>query len=321
MLSRTADSLYWMARYTERAENTARLIDIGLQQSLLPGQQREAAASLAGMLGLAELLPVYQAKFGDVNPESVIRFMVLDEDNPSSIWCSLHNARENARAVRGQITTGMWETINGTWLEFLKLCDDNLPLREPGKFFEWVQMRSHLSRGMTIGTMFKDEAFRFIRLGTFIERADSTARMIDLRFQDIEAQDAMSGLLDPDDPEHAVREFYHWEAVLRSLSAFEAYRKVYRDTISGTRVAELLILNKDMPRSIASCVNEIVTNLENVGNGNSHETRRRAGKLAATLRYLTIEEIAEDGLHDWLTKLLADIDDMGVRIRQDFLVL
>ena len=321
MLSRTADSLYWMARYTERAENTARLIDIGLQQSLLPGQQREAAASLAGMLGLAELLPVYQAKFGDVNPESVIRFMVLDEDNPSSIWCSLHNARENARAVRGQITTGMWETINGTWLEFLKLCDDNLPLREPGKFFEWVQMRSHLSRGMTIGTMFKDEAFRFIRLGTFIERADSTARMIDLRFQDIEAQDAMSGLLDPDDPEHAVREFYHWEAVLRSLSAFEGYRKVYRDTISGTRVAELLILNKDMPRSIASCVNEIVANLENVGNGNSRETRRRAGKLAATLRYLTIEEIAEDGLHDWLTKLLAGIDDLGVRIRQDFLVL
>lgn len=321
MLSRTADSLYWMARYTERAENTARLIDIGLQQSLLPGQQREAEASLAGMLGLAELMPVYQKKFGDVNPESVIRFMVLDEENPSSIWCSLHNARENARAVRGQITTGMWETINTTWLEFLQLCDQGLPLSEPGKFFEWVQMRSHLSRGITIGTMFKDEAFRFIRLGTFIERADSTARMIDLRFLAIEQQDAATGMLDPHDPENAVREFYHWEAVLRSLSAFEAYRKVYRDTISGGRVAELLILNKDMPRSIASCVNEIVANLENVGNGNSRETRRRAGRLAATLRYLTIEEIAEDGLHDWLTQLLADIDDLGGRIRQDFLVL
>ncbi len=321
MLSRTADSLYWMARYTERAENTARLIDIGLQQSLLPGQQREAEASLAGMLGLAELMPVYQKKFGEVNPESVIRFMVLDEENPSSIWCSLHNARENARAVRGQITTGMWETMNTTWLEFLQLCEQGLPLNEPGKFFEWVQMRSHLSRGITIGTMYKDEAFRFIRLGTFIERADSTARMIDLRFQDIEQQDAVAGMLDPDDPEYAVREFYHWEAVLRSLSAFEAYRKVYRDTISGSRVAELLILNKDMPRSIASCVNEIVANLENVGNGNSRETRRRAGKLAATLRYLTIEEIAADGLHDWLTKLLADLDDLGVRIRQDFLVL
>jgi uncharacterized alpha-E superfamily protein len=321
MLSRTADSLYWMARYTERAENTARLIDIGLQQSLLPGQQRQAEASLAGMLGLAELMPVYQKKFGDVNPESVIRFMVLDEENPSSIWCSLHNARENARAVRGQITTGMWETMNTTWLEFLQHCDQGLPLNEPGKFFEWVQMRSHLSRGITIGTMYKDEAFRFIRLGTFIERADSTARMIDLRFQDIEQQDAVSGLLDPDDPEYAVREFYHWEAVLRSLSAFEAYRKVYRDTISGSRVAELLILNKEMPRSIASCVNEIVANLENVGNGNSRETRRRAGKLAANLRYLTIEEIADDGLHGWLTQLLGDIDDLGVRIREDFLLL
>ena len=321
MLSRTADCLYWMARYTERAENTARLIDIGLQQSLLPGQQREAEASLAGMLGLAELLPVYQDKFGEVNPESVIRFMVLDEENPSSIWNSLHNARENARAVRGQITTGLWETTNATWLEFLKLCEEGLPLIDPGKFFEWVQLRSHLSRGITIGTMIKDEAFRFIRLGTFLERTDSTARMIDLRFHQIETQDAYAGILDPDDPEYAVREFYHWEAVLRSLSAFEAYRKVYRDTITGNRVAELLILNPDMPRSIAACMNEVVSNLQLVGNGNSAETRRRAGKLASTLRYLTMEEIAGEGLHSWLTQLLADIDDLGVRMRQDFLVL
>ena len=321
MLSRTADSLFWMARYTERAENTARLIDIGLQQSLLPGQQREAEASLAGMLGLAELLPIYQKKFGDVNPESVIRFMVLDEENPSSIWCSLHNARENARAVRGQITTGLWEITNSTWLEFLKLCDEGLPLNDPGKFFEWVQMRSHLSRGVTIGTMLKDEAFRFIRLGTFLERADSTARMIDVRFHDIESQEARTAEQDAEAPEQAVRDFYHWEAVLRSLSSFEAYRKVFRDTISGTRVAELLILNPDMPRSIASCMNEVVANLREVGNGNSGETRRRAGKLAATLQFLTIEEIMETGLHDWLTKLLADIDDLGGRIRQDFLVL
>ena len=220
MLSRTADSLYWMARYTERAENTARLIDIGLQQSLLPGQEREAEASLAGMLGLAELLPIYQKKFGDVNPESVIRFMVLDEENPSSIWCSLHNARENARAVRGQITTGMWETMNSTWLEFLKLCDEGLPLSDPGKFFEWVQMRSHLSRGITIGTMFKDEAFRFVRLGIFVERADSTARMLDVRFHAIESQEAKTAAQDDEAPEQAVRDFYHWEAVLRSLSAF-----------------------------------------------------------------------------------------------------
>lgn len=321
MLSRTADSLYWMARYTERAENTARLIDIGLQQSLLPGQEREAEASLAGMLGLAELLPIYQKKFGDVNPESVIRFMVLDEENPSSIWCSLHNARENARAVRGQITTGMWETMNSTWLEFLKLCDEGLPLSDPGKFFEWVQMRSHLSRGITIGTMFKDEAFRFVRLGIFVERADSTARMLDVRFHAIESQEAKTAAQDDEAPEQAVRDFYHWEAVLRSLSAFEAYRKVFRDTISGTRVAELLILNPDMPRSIAACMNEVVVNLQEVGNGNSGETRRRAGKLASTLQYLTIEEILETGLHDWLTKLLADIDDLGGRIRQDFLVL
>lgn len=319
MLSRTADNLYWMARYTERAENTARLIDIGLQLSLLPGQQREAKASLAGLLGLAELLPAYQQKFGDVTLESVIRFMVLDESNPSSIRCSLHNARENARAVRGQITTGLWETTNTTWLEFLKLSEEELAISTPGQFFDWVHMRSHLFRGIAIGTMLKDEAFRFLRIGTFIERADNTARMLDVRFHDIEKDLALTGRLDPDDPKQAVREFYHWEAVLRSTSAFEAYRKSYRDTITGTRVAELLILNPDMPRSIAACLNEIVLNLESIGDKEPDQARRLAGKLATSLRYLTMDDIAVDGLHHWLTQLLADLGTLGERIRRQFL--
>lgn len=321
MLSRTADNLYWMARYTERAENTARLIDIGLQLSLLPGQQREAEASLSGMLGLAELLPVYQEKYGDVTLQSVIRFMVLDEDNPSSICSSLRGARENGRAVRGQITTGLWETTNATWLEFVRLSDEGMPISDPGKFFEWVQIRSHLFRGVTIGTMLKDESFKFIRLGTFIERADNTARMLDVRFHDIEKHIAVAGRLDPDDPKQVVREFYHWEAVLRSMSAFEAYRKSYHDTINDSRVAELLILNPDMPRSIAACMNEIVANLESFGGTDSDEAYRLAGKLAMRLRYLTMDEIAVDGLHHWLTKLLSDLDELGGQINRQYLTL
>lgn len=321
MLARTADNLYWMARYTERAENTARLIDIGLQQSLLPDQQQDAEASLSGMLGLAEVLPDYKAKYGQVAVDSVIRFMTLDEENPSSICSSLRNARENARAVRGQITTGLWETANATWLEFVRLSDQGLPISEPSKFFEWVQLRSHLFRGITIGTMLKDESFRFIRLGTFLERADNTARMLDVRFHNIEKHNALIGRLDPDDPKQAVREFYHWEAVLRSISAFEAYRKTYHDTINASRVAELLVLNQDMPRSIAACMTEIVTNLEAIDGGIANEAERLAGRLATTLRYLTIDEIAVDGLHHWLTKLLADLHDLGDQISRQYLTL
>lgn len=321
MLSRTADSLYWMARYTERAENTARLIDIGLQLSLLPDQQREAEASLSGMLGLAEILPIYQERYGEIKLESVIRFMVLDESNPSSICSSLKNARENARAVRGQITTGLWETANATWLEFVRFSEEGLPISDPGRFFEWVQLRSHLFRGVTIGTMLKDESFRFIRLGTFIERADNTARMLDVRFHDIEKHVATIGRLDPDDPKQVIREFYHWEAVLRSMSAFEAYRKSYHDTINATRVAELLVLNHDMPRSIAACMNEIVSNLEAIGGVDDNEAGRLAGKLAMTLRYLTIDEIAVEGLHHWLTRLLEDLDILGEKISSQYLTV
>jgi len=315
MLSRTADHLFWMNRYTERAENTARLLDVNYQTSLLPQSRAVAQAGWQGLLSISELLDRYRDQHGEINALEVMNFMVKDENNPSSILSCLRAARENARAVRGTLTTEVWETQNQTWLEVKRMLRDGLLEADPGQFFEWVKFRSHLSRGVAVGTMLMDEALHFMRLGTFLERADNTARLVDVKFHAVETD--FYGAATQRDQEY---DFYHWSAILRSVSGFEIYRKVYRDVIRPERVAELLILRADMPRSLHASLNEVVANLRMVANDASTETQRRAGKLRADLQFGRIDEILATGLHAYLTQFLDRINDLGSHISQDFLV-
>lgn len=310
MLSRTADHLFWMARYTERAENTARMLDVNLQTQLLPQSAEAAEQGWRAVLGISELQPAFDDKYPAITHKDVIDFMVKDPENPSSIASCLTHARENARAVRGALTTEVWETQNTTWLDMHSVLNNHTLERDPGEFFEWVKHRSHLSRGVTIGTMLKDEAFYFIRLGTFLERADNTARLLDVKFHS-----ADGNLLASHDAD-----FYHWASVLRSVSAFETYRKAYRDVITPARVAELLILRADMPRSLMACVTEVVTNLAEVRNNSSSETERFAGRIHADLRFSSMDEILKRGLHDFLTEFLKQIYELGNRVSRDFLL-
>jgi uncharacterized alpha-E superfamily protein len=315
MLSRTADHLFWMARYIERAENTARMLDVNVQTSLLPQNEADTEQSWGAMLSISELQFSFMQRHDAITPESVIDFMVKDPSNPSSIYCCLQAARENARAVRGALTTEVWETHNTTWLELQKWIKDGSIEKSVSEFFEWVKFRSHLSRGVTIGTMLKDDAFRFIRLGTFLERADNTARLLDVKFHSMPfGHMVQRNQTDP----HA--DYYHWAAILRSVSAFETYRKVYRDVITPDRVAELLMLRDDMPRSLLASLNEVCANLEHVRNDYSKDTERRAGKLRAELRYGEIDDILQTGLHAYLTNFLERVNDLGNRISKDFLV-
>ncbi|NBT56008.1 MAG: alpha-E domain-containing protein, partial [Betaproteobacteria bacterium] len=270
MLSRTADHLFWMSRYTERAENTARMLDVNYQTSLLPQSEAVALVGWQGLLSISELLPTYESLHGEVSVQKVMDFMVKDESNPSSIMSCLSAARENARAVRGTLTTEVWETHNQTWLEVRRMVNNGDFERDPGQFFEWVKFRSHLSRGVTVGTMLMDEALYFMRLGTFLERADNTARLVDVKFHAVQSD--FFGAASEKDQEY---DFYHWSAILRSVSGFEVYRKVYRDVIKPERVAELLILRPDMPRSLHASLNEVVSNLGLVSNEQSGETHRR----------------------------------------------
>ena len=315
MLSRTADHLFWMSRYTERAENTARMLNVVHETALLPQSAERAQEGWLGMLSISELIPAYTARHGTVTRDGVLHFMVRDGSNPSSILSCLRAARENARAVRGTLTSEVWETQNQTWLEVNRMLAEGAFERDPGQFFEWVKYRSHLSRGVTLGTMLQDEAFHFLRLGTFLERADNTARLLDVKFHAVESE--FHGLTPAREHE---ADFYHWSAVLRSVSAFEVYRKVYRDAISPDRVAELLILRRDMPRSLHASLREVVDNLAQVSNDHSAETQRRAGRLLADLQYGRIDEILATGLHAFLTQFLDRVNDLGAGVSRDFLV-
>ena len=319
MLSRTADHLFWMARYIERAENTARMLDVNIATSLLPQPTEVTEQGWRAMLSISELQSAFDAKYAILTPRDVLDFMVRDPGNPSSIFCCLQAARENARAVRGVLTTEVWETHNDTWLELLKLLAGGVLKRDPSQLFEWVKFRSHLSRGVTIGTMLKDEAFYFTRLGTFLERADNTARIIDVKFHGIGQSEPRNGANGEAAAETQL-DYYFWAAILRSVSAFEVYRKVYRDVIAPSRVAELLVLRDDMPRSLIACMNEVCLNLEKVRNSRSRETERRAGLLRAELQHGRIEDILQMGLHTFLTAFLERVNDLGGRISQDFLV-
>ena len=309
MLSRTADHLFWMSRYMERAENLARLLDVTWQMSLVPQSLNAVNQSWNAIIALNSLEDAYAAKYSAVNAENVLRFMVSDADNYGSIHSCLRLARENAHAVRGTITTEMWETLNSTWLEAREKSFEQIWGAGIGDFFEWVKMRSSLTRGTTLGTLLQDESYNFIRIGTLLERADNTARILDVKYHVLHTHE-----------DEGATDFYEWGALLRSVSAFEVYRKVYRDVITPDRVAELLILNKDMPRFLHFCMNSVIKNLDLIANRQSGETARQAGLLHAQLHYGRIEDILEQGLHEWLTDFMDRIYMLGDGISKDFLV-
>jgi uncharacterized alpha-E superfamily protein len=310
MLSRTADHLYWMARYIERAENMARVLDVTYNMSLVPNAAESETALWAPALEIAGNVEAFEARYDEYTAANVIHYLAMDENNPSSIYNALRSARENARAVRVALSAETWENINALWLEFSQFFGTNLADSGLSVFCDWVKSRSHLFRGVSFGTMLRDDAFRFVRLGTFIERADNTARLLDVKYH----------LLLPDEEEvGGAVDYYEWSAVLRSVSAFQAYQKVFSDTIEPWRVAELLVLRDDMPRSLHACFDEITPILEQLSGRRNSECRRIAGELHARLHYGRMDEIFQDGLHEFLEDFVVSNNNLGMEIQRSFL--
>jgi uncharacterized alpha-E superfamily protein len=310
MLSRTADHMYWMSRYIERAESLARLVDAHYRMSLLPHSAETLAQSLSSTMAALQMEAAYKERHDAIEPRAVFEFVSLDRDFGGSIFSCLRAARENARAVRGSLTSELWETLNSTWLEVRSLAARRGSNPDIGQFVEWVKERSHLTRGVTVGTMMRDEAFHFTRIGTFLERADSTARILTAHQSDLVPGADASVVPDP----------YQWSVLLRALSAFEVYRRVYRDVITPSKVAQLLILRDDMPRSLLRCCKEVYHNLKSVTNEQSAETERRAGEMHAMLHFTRMEEITASGLPRFLERFLVRLRDLGDRIASDFLL-
>jgi uncharacterized alpha-E superfamily protein len=203
----------------------------------------------------------------------------------------------------------MWEVLNTTWLELQRMNESRLDSAGVTEFFDWVKDRSHMFRGVTVGTALRDQAFHFNRLGTFLERADNTARILDVKYHVLlPSVEDVGGAVD----------YYQWAAVLRSVSAFESYRKVYRDVITPLKVAELLILRDDMPRSLHSCMGEVYGNLQVLATAQANEAVRLAGELHAELHFGRMERIFGVGLHEYLTGFLNRTNTLGAEINRGF---
>ena len=312
MLSRTANNLFCMARYVERAENTARMLDVTYRMSLMPQDLGVTQKEWFAPLNITGTLFPFSGRYSAVGAHDVLRYMVLDASNPSSICSCARAARENARAARGSITSEMWEVLNGTWLELQNFNESRLDSEGVSQFFDWVKERSHLFRGVTVGTALKDEAFHFNRLGIFLERGDNTARILDVKYHVLlPSVDDVGGAVD----------YYQWAAVLRSVSAFESYRKVYRDVVTPLRVAELMILREDMPRSLHTCMNEAYEILKLLSTPQSREALRLAGELWSDLHFGRIDVIFNRGLHEYLTDFLSRTTALGDEINRSYFTL
>lgn len=307
MLSRTAENLYWMARYMERAEATARILDASHRMAQLPGDD-DAAREWMPALVIADQREAFEARYDAVSAGHVIAFMALDPENPSSILSTLRAARENGRAERNVLPTEVFETLNTTWLEMSDIQYGRLVEWGFREFFEWVKERSQLFAGIVEGTMLTTEAYCFNRLGCCVERADSTARLLDVKYH---------GLVPDEDNADEAVDYYQWGAVLRAISAFKAYRMIYRDTIKPQQVVDLLVLRRAFPRSLHACYAEIHTLLE--GLRADAECTRLAGELYSRLRYSRVQDLKRRGLHRYLTDFITRNEALSDEIARAFL--
>ena len=327
MLSRVADRIFWMSRQMERAENMARILGV-TSNLVLFGNYEAQEQNLLAPLTITGTAEAFAAQHDKLTLPALIDFLAFDQSNPSSIWSCLRDARENAHAVRWQITSEMWETLNSTWIELRGFGRRSTGSRRRGdaaradaasadsagaeatRFFDWVKDRSHLFRGVTYGTIVRGEAFNFSRLGTHLERADNTARILDVKYHILLPRvEDVGGALD----------YYQWAALLRSVSAFETYRLIYRDQIFPIKVAELLILEQRMPRSLAACAAQVNASLERIVGQNDAAAKRLSGELFVRLTHADIEEIFQSGLHEYLTDCLDDINELGSRMQRAYL--
>ena len=313
MLSRVASHLYWMSRYLERAENMARILDVGQSLALLSAQADGGDRAIEPLV-ITDTLPAFDELRAPRTAESVARFLAWDPQHPSSIANCLESSRENARAVRGSITSEMWETINDTWLQLQqRRRADGQPV--DAAFFDWVKERSHLFRGVSSATIRRDQPWLFTRLGTFIERADNTARILSVK------QGATPNGGDAAAAADDIADYYSLAAVLRSVSAFEAYRDTYRDAIDARRVAELLIFDPRLPRSLRFCYDEIEALLAQLPQQAGRPARRLAATMQARLAHGDVAEALALGLHEFLERFLRDNVLLGEAVHAAYLEL
>ncbi len=309
MLSSTAGNLFWLGRYIERAGNSARLLESTHRMWLMAGGSREWRM-FADVYGV-------DAAFGAKHPERDFRdflaYMAMDADNPSSIRAAIQAARTNARTERNSLSTPVWEYLNFTWLELRDRAEQGFDPDTAADFFDWVKQRTTLLTGAMEATLLRDEAYLFLSLGTHIERADNTARILDAKYHILLPADQQVG---------GGVDYYQWTEILNAISALRTYRRVYSSAIFPWRVAELMMLRHDLPRSLHYCfrrIDEALTGLSEIY-GARHEAHRMAGEIYSRLRYAKIDDIFKTGLHEFLVTFIRQNHALGDQIAKDYLI-
>ena len=320
MLSRAADNLFWLARYLERADYIARVIDATQRLSALPRAYGGAGSEWESALESAGVADHFHQRTEETKADEngVVEFLVFDAENPSSIRNCIDLARTNARAVRTALTMEMWEGINSAWLELKRFEEKRdktcvMDLEELGRFLTFVKQTSLHFDGSSNRTMLRNDAYWFSRLGLYVERADNTARILDVKYHVLLPEsEKVGGSLD----------YFQWTAILRAVSAHTSYHWVYRQGIQPWLVADLLILRPEMPRSLTSCYENIVRHLDSLGlsHGRQGASQRLARTMLGRLGNEKIENVFQSGLHEFITGFIQDNTRLGTAIAEQYLM-
>ena len=311
MLSRIAESLFWLARYIERAEGTARILDVNYHM-LLEQSQDSYHLRWEPLIIMAGEEDRFRKLYSEVNAENVFEFLAFRHDNPSSIVQCISKARENARTIRDRISREMWEDINGLYYTVSQFVPREEIVAGPHRFCERVKFGAHRFHGVTDSTLPHDEGWEFLRVGWSLERAEMTARLVDVQYHNL--LDALPSVGAPDN--------HQWMAVLRSVGAYEAYHREYHSGIEPEKVAEMLILHHRHPRSIRFSASEVQAGLRAVSSTlpgeYANEAERLTGKVVERLRYDRVNDIFKQGLHSYLDDLLRMFGAIGEDIARTY---
>lgn len=312
MLSRTAASLYWTGRYIERADFTSRLLDATMRLAALPSSYGGDVGAWGGALAAAGAAGHYATTYPQLVEENACQFLSLDPANPSSMRSCIERARNNARAVRTAITAEAWEALNAAWLDLqhygVQLDSRNMLNR----LVDAVKAAALAFDGAIHRTMLRHDSYWFLRLGATIERADNTARLLDVKYH---------LLLPRDEPVGGSLDYFQWTTILRTVSAHTSYRHVYRDSVKPWLVADLLILNRQMPRSLAACAQNAVRYLDQLAQetGRRGPAHRQAVRMARRLEGANITGIFKSGLHEEIQDFLHENNKLGAMVGEQFL--
>jgi uncharacterized alpha-E superfamily protein len=312
MLSRTAESLYWLARYIERAENLARILDVALRLESLPSGYGGEGNEWRSAIDTAAVGYAFEKAYPTYARENVIDFIVDSEANPSNIRRCIELARANARSVRNAITTEMWEVVNAGYLTMRQTGLRRGNANDLAQFIAFVKELSLRFDGAAYRTMLRDDSYWFERLGLYIERADNTARLLDVKYHILLPEKTVVG---------GGLDYFQWSSVLRSVSAQSSFHYHYRESVKPWLVADFLILRPEQPRSLYACYRELIRNLDNLADlyGRQGPAQRIARARLARMENLRIETLFQSGLHEYLSAFIADNNALGLAINQQYL--